>query len=113
MTNGLILNDALIDVPVANAVERGMLGIAIQKINNGPTFVYLYFTESIKDGDDVSERKLPLGNRLYRYELIQDKLAKPKLLLDLPTTPGPAHNGGKSNSRSGWKLISYYWRLES
>ena len=27
--------------------------------------------------------------------LIQDKLVKPKLLLDLPTTPGPAHNGGK------------------
>ena len=95
VTNGLIQNGALIDVPVANAVERGMLGIAIQKINNGPTFVYLYFTESVKDGDDVSERKLPLGNRLYRYELIQDKLVKPKLLLDLPTTPGPAHNGGK------------------
>ncbi|MFI5405242.1 MAG: PQQ-dependent sugar dehydrogenase [Nitrososphaerales archaeon] len=95
VTNGLIQNGALIDVPVANAVERGMLGIAIQKINNGPTFVYLYFTESVKDGDDVSERKLPLGNRLYRYELIQDKLANPKVLLDLPTAPGPAHNGGK------------------
>ena len=27
--------------------------------------------------------------------MIQDKLVKPKLLLDLPTTPGPAHNGGK------------------
>ena len=95
VTNGSILNDPLLDVPVANAVERGMLGIAIQKIRDGPTFVYLYFTESVKDGDDVSERKLPLGNRLYRYELIQDKLANPKLLLDLPTAPGPAHNGGK------------------
>ena len=95
VTNGSILNDPLLDVPVANAVERGMLGIAIQKINNGPTFVYLYFTESVNDGDDVSERKLPLGNRLYRYELMQDKLTNPKLLLDLPTAPGPAHNGGK------------------
>ena len=63
VTNGSILNDPLLDVPVANAVERGMLGIAIQKIRDGPTFVYLYFTESVKDGDDVSERKLPLGNR--------------------------------------------------
>ena len=93
--NGSILNDPLLDVPVANAVERGMLGIAIQKIHDGPTFVYLYFTESVKDGDDVSEKKLPLGNRLYRYELIQDKLANPKLLLNLPTAPGSAHNGGK------------------
>jgi glucose/arabinose dehydrogenase len=33
---------------------------------------------------------------LYRYELdnTNNKLINPKLLLDLPATPGPAHNGG-------------------
>jgi glucose/arabinose dehydrogenase len=93
--NGSVLNHTLLDVPVATSVERGMLGIAVQKINNEPTYVFLYFTESEKDGDDVSERKPPLGNRLYRYELIENKLVNPKLLLDLPATPGPAHNGGK------------------
>jgi aldose sugar dehydrogenase len=93
--NGSVLNHTLLDVPVANSVERGMLGIAVQKINNGSTYVFLYFTESEKDGDDVAERKPPLGNRLYRYELIENKLVNPKLLLDLPATPGPAHNGGK------------------
>jgi aldose sugar dehydrogenase len=93
--NGSVLNHTLLDVPVANSVERGMLGIAVKKINNGPTYVFLYFTESEKDGGDVSERKPPLGNRLYRYELIQNRLVNPKLLLDLPATPGPAHNGGK------------------
>ena len=35
-----------------------------------------------------------MGNRLYRYELVNNKLINPKLLLDLPTTPGPSHDGG-------------------
>jgi aldose sugar dehydrogenase len=36
----------------------------------------------------------PIGNRLYRYELINNQLVNPKLLLNLPATPGPFHNGG-------------------
>ena len=36
----------------------------------------------------------PLGNRLYRYELVDNKLVNPKMLLDLPADPGPRHNGG-------------------
>jgi glucose/arabinose dehydrogenase len=93
--NGVVQNDSLLDVSVANGVERGMLGIAVKKTNNGPVHVFLYFTESLKDGDDVSEKKMPLGNRLYRYDLVNDKLVNPKLILDLPSTPGSAHNGGE------------------
>lgn len=36
-----------------------------------------------------------MGNRLYRYELSDNKLVNPKLLLDLPATPGAIGNGGK------------------
>jgi hypothetical protein len=40
-----------------------------------------------------------LGNRLYRYELVEGKLINPLLLLDLPTEPVKEgrthHNGGK------------------
>jgi hypothetical protein len=56
--------DLLLDVNVANKIERGMLGIAISK-NEGATtttsnqnesnttYVFLYFTESEKeDGND-------------------------------------------------------------
>lgn len=93
--NGVVQNDSLLDVSVANGVERGMLGIAVNKTNNGLVHVFLYFTESVKDGDDVSEKKIPLGNRLYRYDLVNDKLVNPKLILDLPSTPGSAHNGGE------------------
>lgn len=93
--NGVVQNDSLLDVSVANGVERGMLGIAVNKTNNDLVRVFLYFTESVKDGDDVSEKKIPLGNRLYRYDLVNNKLVNPNLVLDLPSTPGSAHNGGE------------------
>ena len=91
--NGKILNEPLLDVNVANSVERGMCGIAVSK-NGTKTYVFLYFTE-IK-GNDGDDRKgiEPIGNRLYRYEFVDDKLVNPKLLLDLPAYPGPRHNGG-------------------
>ena len=90
----------ILDVNVAKRSERGMLGIAIEndREQNGgsPPYVFLYLTESSKkDGSDISEGQEPLGNRLYRYELVGDKLVNPKLLLDLPAGPYPYHNGGR------------------
>jgi glucose/arabinose dehydrogenase len=93
VTNGNILDKPLLDVEVANSVERGMCGIAVSK-NGSNVYVFLYFTEiDGKDGDD-RKGKLPEGNRLYRYELVENQLVNPVLLLDLPTDPGPRHNGG-------------------
>jgi len=93
VTNGIISGQPLLDVNVANSVERGMCGIAVSK-NGSTTYVFLYFTEiNGNDGDD-RKGKLPEGNRLYRYELVDDKLVNPILLLDLPAVPGPRHNGG-------------------
>jgi aldose sugar dehydrogenase len=91
--DGRILPEPLLDVNVANKSERGLLGIGISKnvTNdiNQPTYVFLFYSETLgKDGGN------PVGNRLYRYELVDNKLTNPKLLLDLPTTPGPQHNGG-------------------
>ena len=100
--NGMSLSEPLLDVNVANANERGLLGIAVAKNDENTTNVFLYYTESKeRDGNDECPTSTdckkgndPLGNRLYRYELIDDKLKNPKLLLDLPAKPGPAHNGG-------------------
>jgi aldose sugar dehydrogenase len=89
--DGELLNESLLDVNVANDVERGLLGIAVSKnLPDNKTYVFLLYTESEgkNDGGD------PVGNRLYRYELVDNKLINPKLLLDLPYLPGPAHNGG-------------------
>src|SRR5919107_802988 len=103
IVNGEMLPEPILDVNVANKSERGMLGIAVAEKTNpsSPTYVFLYFTESVQDcNDDCPKDDFcnpgndPLGNRLYRYELVNDKLVNPKLLLDLPATSGPAHNGG-------------------
>lgn len=87
---GDVLPEPLIDVNVANEVERGLLGIAVANNSaNSKLYVFLFYTEAQdRDGSEA------VGNRLYRYELTGNKLINPKLLLDLPFLPGPAHNGG-------------------
>jgi glucose/arabinose dehydrogenase len=100
---GIVQPEPLLDVAVANnngTNERGLLGLAVAKQNESTTYVFLYFTESGggQDGDD-SDGVVPAGNRLYRYELVQNEdgsseLINPKLLLDLPARPGPRYNGG-------------------
>jgi aldose sugar dehydrogenase len=93
VVNGTVLDKPVLDVDVANSGERGMCCIAVSK-NGLKTYIFLYFTEI--DGKDSDDRKgkQPEGNRLYRYELVDDKLVDPVLLLDLPAYPGPRHNGG-------------------
>jgi aldose sugar dehydrogenase len=49
--------------------------------------VFLYYTES--------KSSAHLGNHVYRYELADNKLINPKLILNLPANPGPIHDGGK------------------
>jgi glucose/arabinose dehydrogenase len=102
--NGNILGEPLLDVSVANKVERGLLGAAVLNAENDSKYVFLYYTESRTEGSDICPKlntctsgTEPIGNRLYSYELTKDgvKLINPKLLLDLPATPGPGHNGGK------------------
>ena len=113
IVNGTELQQALVDVNVATYAHRGMLGIAITPIhgaalsNHGnandhhhdkttTAYVFLYYTQAqTHTGDDITAGKQPLGNRLYRYELNNNKLLNPKLLLELPATPGAIGNGGK------------------
>jgi glucose/arabinose dehydrogenase len=67
-----------------------MLGIAVAKNMTGHTYVFLYYTEAAKKGFNA-----PLiNNHLYRYEMVNNRLTDPKLLLSIPATLGAAHNGG-------------------
>lgn len=98
--NGQVQNDPVLDVSVASDIERGLLGIAISKHNDGKTYVFLSYTESGNgiDGSDHSANIDPLGNRLYRYEFSSGRLINPVLLLDLnaiPVNGRGEHNGGK------------------
>ena len=87
VSDGKLLDEPAIDVGVANAVEQGLLGIAIWNGEND-TSVFLYLTENYED---------KTRNVIYKY--IYDKnekiLENMTLVLELPGEPGPFHNGGK------------------
>lgn len=65
---------------VETASERGLLGVAHADGN-----VFFYLTES---GDEIR-------HRVYRYSLQDGELSNKAMILDLPGTPGPNHDGGK------------------
>ncbi|MDR4511538.1 MAG: PQQ-dependent sugar dehydrogenase [Nitrososphaeraceae archaeon] len=103
--DGEMLNEPVLDVNVASESERGLLGIAIlnpknvmniesnensqQNLSTNGIKVFLFYTET----QDIDNGEI-LGNRLYKYDLIDGKLVNPTMLLDLPFLPGPSHNGG-------------------
>jgi len=95
IVNGQILKKPLLDVNVSGFGESGLLGIAVANVSkkNDDKYVYLYFTET-KNGDVLSQNK-PMGNRLYRYELADNKLINRERLLNLPSNEYGRHNGGK------------------
>jgi len=93
IVNGNVLTKPVLDLNVANSVERCLCGIAVSK-DGSTTYVFLYYTEI--EGPDGGDKKgvQPIGNRVYRYELSGGSLINPLLLMDLPANPGPRHNGG-------------------
>jgi aldose sugar dehydrogenase len=100
IVNGDKLGEPVLDVDVSS--QDGMLGIAVP---NGPKIsssalpssnednsskdVFLYYTEAQDEGDPEG-----IGNRLYKYQLVNNKLINPNLLLDLPAS-GRMHHGGE------------------
>jgi aldose sugar dehydrogenase len=103
IVNGELLSEPLVDLNVANKAERGLLGIAISKNTDvDKTNVFLFFTESKYKVDDRENCKVrnhctsgnPVGHRIYKYELVNNELINPQLILDLPSNPGAAHLGG-------------------
>jgi glucose/arabinose dehydrogenase len=81
VSSGIIQTQPVLQVPVNTQSERGLLGIAATGNN-----VFLYYTEPV--GNDFR-------NRVYKYSWNGQNLVNPVLLLDLPGTPGPNHDGGK------------------
>jgi aldose sugar dehydrogenase len=105
IVNGKLLPNPVLDVAVANYIERGLLGIAISPTilsPDGKRYVYLYYTQAGNDTTDRDEflgLAPPKGNMVYRYEWANNQLINPKLLMQLPAMPGSTgrsnHNGGK------------------
>lgn len=89
VSNGILQEQPILQVPVNAENERGLLGVAFSNSSNDNqgttnTDVFLYYTE-----DD------PLRNRIYKYQWNGETLINPSLILDLPAEPGPNHDGGK------------------
>ncbi|MGA7978560.1 MAG: PQQ-dependent sugar dehydrogenase, partial [Nitrososphaeraceae archaeon] len=83
----------LLDVNVTNQWESGLLGIATSK-SAEKAYVYLYYTESARHDVTNSSVTNPSYNKLYRYELISDKLVNPRLLFTAPSANHYSHIGG-------------------
>ena len=87
----------LLDVNVATVGYRGLLGVAVSADEKTIHNVFLYYTQAHtrdSEDEDLSNPIEPLGNRVYKYDLINNKLVNPILLLNLPAMPGPRHMGG-------------------
>ena len=91
VTNGVLQSGQVLDVAVDNDSERGLLGIALHPAFPGTPLVYLYYTESSTAGDSTGS---PLANRVYRYTWNGSALVNPSLVVSLPVTSGPNHDGG-------------------
>jgi aldose sugar dehydrogenase len=100
IVNHTLLPQPLLDLSVANAWERGLLGIAVGR-DADKVHVFLYYTESkTGDGSDIcptifcAQSTEPIQNKLYRYELKNNKLINPKLLFSAPKSNVASHIGG-------------------
>jgi len=95
IVNGVMLSKPLLDINVSNSSERGMLGVAIG--NNGTNDksrnVFLYFTSPEDQGTLRDARNLA-SNNLYRFDLVNNGLVNPKVLVHLPSFRYSQHNGG-------------------
>ena len=88
--DGNVLSPPLLDINVVTESERGLLGIDVMKVSAIHHYVFLYYTKSY-------------ANLLYRWIFTdnpdlgsaQGRMSSPKVLLTLPVTPGPNHDGGK------------------
>jgi aldose sugar dehydrogenase len=110
IVNGQMLDKPLVDLN--SYYQDGLLGIDTARNVNGSTYVFLFLNEAPKeygtDVDDEYEAKRVNetlgynreGDRLYRFELVGNKLVNPKILIDLNLTNqtgviGDKHHGGE------------------
>lgn len=85
--NGLLNPEPLLKVPVSTGGERGLLGIAIGKQVKNARYIFLYYT-------GVEGLAVKPSNWLVRYEMVDDKLLMPKVIIQIPADISRLHNGG-------------------
>jgi glucose/arabinose dehydrogenase len=91
--NYTLLPEPVLDLNVTNQWESGLLGIAALD-KEDKTYVFLYYTESPAGDASNSTLSSPSYNKLYRYELVNDKLLNPQLIFTGRTPNRYSHIGG-------------------
>jgi aldose sugar dehydrogenase len=118
VSNGILQDTPVLQIPVNSQNERGLLGIEVVNSSSSnnivaagggtaasnaaasspqPT-VLLYFTEQgggAAAGGGGGGEDGELRNRVYKYQWNGQTLINPTLILDLPAGPGTNHQGGK------------------
>jgi aldose sugar dehydrogenase len=80
---------------------------------------YIYFTQESEDTKTThnnisgSNNSSSLRNAIYKYNWDGKSLTNPELLVDLPSEPGPYHNGGKLKIGPDNKLYAVIGDLTS
>lgn len=90
----------LLDLPVANDSERGLLGVALSPTFASDNLVYLYHSVGTADGGD------PITNKISRYRYTGSSLEFDRKIIDLPILNGANHNGGKITFGPDGKLYA-------
>jgi glucose/arabinose dehydrogenase len=98
VVNGNISKDPVLALDVNHHKERGLLGIALLRNQNGDKenkendskYIFLFYTEPRYTGKGNAScnkqecEEMQFNNRLYRYEYKNNKMINPKLLVDIP-----------------------------
>lgn len=107
IVNGAKLSKPLLNLDVDDKVGDGLLGVAISEnkdvqapetgiinanITDKSTYIFLYFSTHREHQGLHASEDTQTSNRLYRYELVNNTLINPKLILELPG--GANHDGG-------------------
>ncbi|MGH7177061.1 MAG: PQQ-dependent sugar dehydrogenase [Tepidisphaeraceae bacterium] len=90
----------VLDLPVSNGSERGLLSIALSPNFASDKLVYLYHTVAAADGGS------PISNKIARYRWDGTSLIFDRKIIDLLPGPGPNHDGGKIVFDRNGKLLT-------
>lgn len=86
--DGVLQASPVLDLPVNATSERGLLGMALDPQFSQNNLVYLFYTVAAVDGGT------PIANRVSRFSWTGSVLQNEQIVIDLPVTPGPNHDGG-------------------
>ena len=87
MLNGTVQPTPVLDLPVANASERGLLGMVKHPNFATNNYIYCYYTRATADSGTAIE------NRISRFTWNGTALTNELPIYSLPT-PATNHNGG-------------------